>query len=463
MNRIGQNNEDQFQMLCLAIAGTSSGMCLYKSDNAKEQTAIAQRLCSVVKKSCCILDMSKIDTDKLPDDIGKLRDLLRGEEAAETVILCNLQLCGEALGDEKYIQRLNYMRDQLSAMRKMWVFGMTNYFAVMLGREARDLYSCIMNHFEFIEEEKESPLAFAQLELVGDKKRSLLKFKELQERIAHKGLDDAKTELQLELITEWNRIFDCCNSNIKKQIKEAVRNVEEHMKHIIFSPNDCIVYQEIAKAWSHLGDNKKALEVAKLIEANAKNLLPAFGKEMAGIYRMLGIIYYYLRETARAEEYINNALAYYNTQKESSLVRMDIMNVLAQIKILNDETEEARAMYEWMIQETERGYGKNCYYLIALWNNFGKLQAVLGRYSEALGCYHNADKISAGNEGYVYWRFHILINMGIVYIRIGNYNKAVYYLEEAKRISGKLDISLINTKKKKSIDEMLEECYKKVR
>lgn len=150
MDRIKQYNEEQYQMLCLAISGTDSGICLFKSDNAKEQAAVAQRLCRDVKKSCCVLDMSETEPDKMPCDIGKMRDLLIGMEGVEVVILYNLQLCGEAFGDENYIQRFNYMRDQLVSMRKVWVFGMTNYFATMLSREARDLYSYIMNHFEFV-------------------------------------------------------------------------------------------------------------------------------------------------------------------------------------------------------------------------------------------------------------------------------------------------------------------------
>lgn len=462
MDRIKQYNEEQYQMLCLAISGTDSGICLFKSDNAKEQAAVAQRLCRDVKKSCCVLDMSETEPDKMPCDIGKMRDLLIGMEGVEVVILYNLQLCGEAFGDENYIQRFNYMRDQLVSMRKVWVFGMTNYFAIMLSREARDLYSCIMNHFEFVEEEKESPLAFEQLELIGDKKRSLLKFNELQERLTHPMSEDTKIERQLELITEWNRIYDCCSGNTNRRMKEIVLNVDEHMRHITFLPKDCIVFSEVAKAWSYLGDYNRALDAGKLILANAENLLPALGKEMADINCMIGIIYWYLKAYDKAEMYINKALHCYETQKGSQLSKLNALNIIAQIKLANGEREEAVHMYEQMIQKVERDYGTHCQYLIKLWNNLGMSYAKSKNYSEALSCFQKADEISAEKEEYINFRYHILNNIGIIYGVIGDYKKAVDYLEEAKRNAEKLDMPLIDAEKKNRIEKILEDYGKKI-
>lgn len=192
MDNIRQTNEEQFQMLCLAVENMNAGICLFYADSAGAQSEIAKRISAATSKSCCILDMSEADKKLMPDEIGKLRALMGGKEEAQTVILCNLQLCGENAGDEYFIQKFNYMRDQMTAMEKIWILGMTKYFSVMLGQNARDLYSCIMNHFGFAEE-KESLPEFAEPELYGDKGRSLLKLKSLYAKFRNQDPKDIRT------------------------------------------------------------------------------------------------------------------------------------------------------------------------------------------------------------------------------------------------------------------------------
>ena len=151
MNSLLEYNEEQYQMLRVVIEDTSTGICLFRAYSANEQINIANRLQKESVKRCCAFDMAKIKKDDLPLNIERVRKLLNGYEECEVVIWYNLQVCGARLGEEEYFQNLNYMRDQLWAMNKVWIFGMSPYFATLLSRSARDLYSCIMNHFEFRE------------------------------------------------------------------------------------------------------------------------------------------------------------------------------------------------------------------------------------------------------------------------------------------------------------------------
>lgn len=58
----------------------------------------------------------------------------------------------------KDIERYNEEQFQMLSMGKVWVFGMSPYFASVLSRRARDLYSCIMGHFEFYPNSSTQPL-----------------------------------------------------------------------------------------------------------------------------------------------------------------------------------------------------------------------------------------------------------------------------------------------------------------
>lgn len=87
MENIRQYNEEQFQMLCLAVADTTSGMCLFQSYDPDDQTEIAERLQKMIRKKSCILDMSRIDAAGYPDEIGKIRDLIKEYKDVSVVIL----------------------------------------------------------------------------------------------------------------------------------------------------------------------------------------------------------------------------------------------------------------------------------------------------------------------------------------------------------------------------------------
>ena len=181
MESIEQYNDEQFQMLCLSVMDTTSGICLFQTDYPEWQSSIAYNLQKSIGKSSCVLDMSRIESQNVPDEIGKLEQLLEGHEEARVVVLCNIQVCGTICGDVAYIQKLNYMRDQMLARGKVWVLGMSPYFSVLLSREARDLYSCIMNHFTFQSCEEEENFSFGEVDdYTGDIRLELSRFREFK-------------------------------------------------------------------------------------------------------------------------------------------------------------------------------------------------------------------------------------------------------------------------------------------
>lgn len=455
MDNIRQTNEEQFQMLCLAVENMNAGICLFYADSAGVQSEIAKRISAATSKSCCILDMSEADKNLMPDEIGKLRALMEGKEEVQTVILCNLQLCGENAGDEYFIQKFNYMRDQMTAMEKIWILGMTKYFSVMLGQNARDLYSCIMNHFGFAEE-KESLPEFAEPELYGDKGRSLLKLKSLYAKFRNQDPKDIRTESLIEIISSWNEIYDSCSDSMNSWIKEIITAADARMENMNFTAADCVNYQKVARAWSRTGDNERALKVAKRVEEHARELLPASGKETAELYILLAMLYICTGDTDNAEIYVQMAKAC-DTKSPYGISRMqmDILNAEIQVRVLKGETEHAVQMYQQMIEAAERNFGKNDYYMVLLWNNLGIVYTIQENYSKALECFSHVRKLTEQNSQYVHWRYTALKNAGIICGKIGDYKKAAEYLTMAKEVSDRLEQTGIHVKGKEKMMERL--------
>lgn len=143
------SNNDEFKMLCLAISDMKSGFCLMKCDDECRQLDTAYAVCSDINKTSLVIDIAALDVRNIPDDTYNLRKLLDQGKLAQVVFLCNLHECSKVLGDYEFIERFNAMRDIMIAMNKIWVFGVTSEFATKLSCKARDLYSCILNHFDF--------------------------------------------------------------------------------------------------------------------------------------------------------------------------------------------------------------------------------------------------------------------------------------------------------------------------
>ena len=149
LNTNQNNYDEQLKMLCIAVEDKkTAGFILYKSNDENEQICIANKLSNNITKLNLIINASDLTKENLPSNLYNIKQLLK-ESNAKVVVICNIQKCREINKD--YIETLNSLRDVLISLDKIWIFGMTNDFATDLSRKAPDLYSCIMNHFDFTE------------------------------------------------------------------------------------------------------------------------------------------------------------------------------------------------------------------------------------------------------------------------------------------------------------------------
>ena len=463
MENIRQYNEEQFQMLCLAVADTTSGMCLFQSYDPDDQTEIAERLQKMIQKKSCILDMSRIDAAGYPDEIGKIRDLIKEYKDVSVVILCNLQLCGAAIGDRKYIQNLNHMRDQMFSMKKVWIFGMSPYFAVMLSREARDLYSCIMGHFEFYREDEKHELVFEDTEVSGDIRLSLRKLTELQFCIEHQGVEQTDVKTRLSIVSVWNGIYEYSRKDIVELICRILVKLEEDMENMEFSAADCIKFLEVVAARLHLEQYRSAFHAAEVIRANAERLLPEKSREFGDICRLYGECCLNLGMYDEAEESISEALSCYDAVSPDYFwQKIRTLDILTQIKAMKGFSDEALDISCRLISEVERCYGKKYDGLPVLWNNRGGIYTALGKLSDALQCFQKSNELlKVLNSEKKGSRGNTLKNIGIIYSRMGDCKQAIRYLKDAEAVYNQINPLLRKTKKVQTVYRLLAENYQK--
>lgn len=464
MMDLKQYNEEQYKMLYLSIADTSSGICLFRADDSGIQASIAERLQRESSKNCCILNMAQIGKDSMPDSIGKMRRLLEGYEDCDVVIVCNLQLCGIEAGDEVYIQNLNHMRDQLLAMQKVWVLGMSHYFAVLLSKQARDIYSCIMNHFEFKEDEKEAPWIFAENDFTGDIKIQLLHFKSLQGEIKKKGPENASVRELLDLVGIWVDICEYCTSGTVTWMKKVLKKIDESMPQSGLAPREALEYLNLALAYYYLEKPETSLRILLSVKEQMETVWSQQSREMTMIDSYLGIVYRSLRRYDDADNCLYKAKEYYEkTGRENSSEYFKVMNAIALIKLYRGDGDEAVNLYRDLIAYTEKDPNTNREDLSRLWNNLGASYLIKLEYSEALNCFQKTEEllkeagsVSVKSDG------HALQNIGYAYMMLGDERKAIEYLEKSKKRFLQIDESIRKTGRIKMIDRLISQCHEKL-
>lgn len=461
MASIEQYNEEQLEMLCLTVEDTTSGICLFQLYDAEKQLEIAEVLKTRIRKKSCIIDMAWLEEDNLPNGIDMVKKLLQGNEDCNVVIMCNLQICGIAFGNEIYIQNLNYMRDQLLAMNKVWVFGMAPYFATILARQARDLSSCIMNHFEFKEYDDEQLTEFEEdTDFSGDWKLQLLQYRDLKSRIKKEGIKHSSEDELLQVLNLWDTIYESSNETDVKYIQKISNYLAENLKQVEVTAERCLKYQIVVKTQIRLEKLDDALVLEQRLCAQAEQILSAESYERNLIYRYLGEIYFRLKQFEMAETYISKVVIYYtDVQKGDLQGRILAFDAMARLYIMTGKVSAALEEYQKLQSEVAKQYGSDYLNLYFIWNNMGVAYNTMKQYSEALECFLEADRIlSVNQKGKRKERVNVLKNIGKVYGKIGDNKKAIKYLKMAECAIEVMD-PILKNKMLKTIYELLAEAY----
>ena len=117
-----QGNEEQLEMLLMTLGEVRHGICLFQSENQRKRVSLIQERFG--KEKVIVHDIAE---DNQENGMISSKDFRRWatETDANVVIVYNLQLLGLRFGDEEVVEKLNFMRDQILAIGKLFVFGVS--------------------------------------------------------------------------------------------------------------------------------------------------------------------------------------------------------------------------------------------------------------------------------------------------------------------------------------------------
>lgn len=434
-----QADDERFRMLSLMIDDTTRGMCIYQAETAREQRLVADELKNTNHKKTIIIDMADYaqNTDEIPTDIRQLKMILDKYPESQVVVVCNLQLCGLWIGDAAYIEKLNYMRDQMMECNKMWVFGMTPYFSILLSQKARDLYTYMMYNCSFVSEEDKDPFVYDRdKEYTGDIKLLISQFAEYKGYIIEQM---ESGEPDLNMVFKILDVWVTCAEYLDYTAAEWVRNLVDVLGTQLLAERTggerIINYSLFADVYFKLGDHQKALDLISAKLEMTKELFQPNSMEVAAAYGDMAYGYYKADELQKGKVCFDKSLAIYKQfDKEYSMETIDIWTYNALLYMRDQKYDEAVTIYQKNIQTILKLSNESNYRLFTAYNNLGRIYEEQGQISEALKCYEKSQELcNRYHSGNVHAEIVSLNNISECYHRTGDLDRAKKSLLEAKK------------------------------
>lgn len=438
---IAQAESEQFRMLSMMIDDTTRGMCIYQAATAREQQLIAYELKDTNNKKTIVIDMADYaeKVAEIPTDIQQFKKILDKTPEAKVVVVCNLQLCGLWMGDSAYIEKLNYMRDQMMECDKMWVFGMTPYFSILLSQKARDLYTYMMYNCSFVSTEDMETLSYDEnKEYAGDIKLLVSQFEEYKGYIS-KQLETKELDVNMVFRTfnVWLKCADYLDCIAGEWIRTVMNVLEKSQSGLESKRNDISFYKLISRVYLQLGDYNKALEYIKTKLDLIKELFQPDSVEVAKAYEDMAFGYLKAENWDESKKCCQEALRIYRKlDKEYSLETINLWDYIARLYLKELNYDKAIDIHKTNIQTIMAKSNESHYGLLLAYNNMGRTYQEKGQISEALQCFQKSQELGKKyHSGNAESEIGILNNIANIYHSLGDLEKAKKSLIEAKKSS----------------------------
>ncbi len=428
-----QGNEEQLEMLLMTLGEVRHGICLFQSENQRKRVSLIQERFG--KEKVIVHDIAE---DNQENGMISSKDFRRWatETDANVVIVYNLQLLGLRFGDEEVVEKLNFMRDQILAIGKLFVFGVSSYFNRLLSRNARDLYSCILYHFTFQDSEEKlvEIRDFDMGALSGDDALETSRYMELKERIQnHSGAKDLS--MYLACMESWNGVREYLSYQERDFIIVLAEEVDQYYAHIDLGIRDMENIWILAGTWIALEDAEKSVpwyeKVLRLVREefgeNHESYADAL-MEYIDYYETVG-------DYVTCEKFYDHVIQIYGERnlKYSGKGRNTLQRKAIMLR-MQSKFVEALNIYQELIDYNIVRYGEKYYGNAYLYSNMGRVYEEQGNLSRALVQYNMALEIleKAGKKGG--WLVPVYQNLCVTYIKCGNSNEAWKYIKKAKKI-----------------------------
>lgn len=428
-----QSNEEQLEMLLMTLAEVRHGICLFQSDNQGKRVLLIQERFG--KENIIVHDIAKDDEET---GMVSSRDFRKwaSETDAKVVIVYNLQLLGMRFGDEEAIEKLNFMRDQILSIGKLFVFGVSPYFNRLLSGKARDLYSCILYHFIFHDSE-ERPAVICGLDLdrlTGNDALEISRYMELKERIQSRNMA-RDIPMYLACMESWCDVEQYLSYREREFIAVLAEEADRHYAQKDIKIADIENVWILAGTWIGLENAERSAPWYEKVLCMVREELGEDHELYADALMEYTDYYEAISDYVTCEMFCDQAVKIYDEKnmKYSGKGRVALQRK-AKIFRMHSMFAEALDMYQGLLDYNISKYGEKYYGNAYLYSNLGRVYEEQGDLSRALEQYNIAletlEKAGRG-EG---WLVSICQNICVTYIKCGNANTAWKYIKKAKKI-----------------------------
>ncbi len=428
-----QNNEEQLEMLLMTLEEVRHGICLFQSENQAKRVALIRKR----------FGEKKVITHNIADDgeetgMVSAQDFRRwaSQSNANVVIVYNIQLLGIRFGDDAVVEKLNFMRDQILAAGKLFVLGVSHYFHLLLSRNARDLYSCILYQFTFQDTDgiNIGMRSFHMDMLSGDDALAIERYRDMKERIQkHHGKQDIS--MCLLCMESWNRVCDVLSYKERDFIRSLAEALEQQYAAKEIEIEDVETIWTLADTWIELEAVEKGASWHKKVFCFVSKRL---GKEHL-LYPDALIEYanYYeaVQDYVTVEKLYDQAIKIYRDKNvKYSPKGRSALQRRAVLYRMRSKFAEALEIYEDLLIYQIDKYGEKYYNNAFLYSNIGRVYEEQGDLSGALLQYKKALQLLeiTGKQGC--WLALIYQNICVTYLKSGSEKEAWKYIKKAKRI-----------------------------
>ncbi len=440
MGNFAKDHDEQWEMLLMTLEEVKHGICLFQAQNqTKWVSLIKERL---GEKNVIAHNVAEDDAKK---GMITSKDFRRwaAETDAHVVIVYNIQLLGMRFGDEETVGKLNFMRDQILAIGKLFVFGVSPYFHLLLSRNARDLYSCIMYHF-VLEDVEEGRVDFSETHdfdlgrlSSGDDVLEVARYKELKGRILENGDKSSKSDVSMYLacMESWNAIRAYIPYQEKSFIEKIVKETDGQFAQKKIEIADLEDIWILAETWLEIEEWGKSVFWYEKALCLVREQL---GEEHEMYADALVEYMEYYREISdyrKCEECCDKALAIYRRKNmEYSEYGINALYKRAIIYRIKSQFDKALDVYQELLKYQITKFGEQYYNNAPVYNNIGTVYKEQGDITGALQQFEKAlellEKTGKDKEGIA----RICYNICSIYLESGDGITAWKYIKKTKKI-----------------------------
>ena len=471
MDRVPSGNEEQFQMLLMALEDLDSGICLFQSEEQSKWAAFIQK-----ELKCKKVIAHNIAEDDEKAGMPLISDFKRwaAQEEADVIIVYNLQLLGLRFGDRKAVEHLNFMRDQIQNIGKLFLFGASSYFDMLLSRGARDLYSCIRYHFKFVKPASEEGISerVDERELGGDYALEMEKYREYKKRAQEKEGEE-RVPFCLECMGSWQRVRGNLPLSERDDIRQMAEQTDAYYREKEITLSDMEQIWTLADTWLELEEWERGMHWYSLTEDRIRQELGAGNRMYADVLVRLGDYYSLTSDYERSEQYYDQAIRVY--EESNAPLEQIYENVWMKRAVLyrrKCQYEQALEIYEKLMQYFTAKYGSGYVENAVCLNNEGRVYEELGNASEALSKYQEALSLLLASGEMNHLLCALYNNISALYLDNGDLDNAWKNLRQAKRatesiygndsaIMGRIYNLMSGIWKRRGRIDKAEECLKK--